>query len=300
MKNKLNKWFGKTNLPIITVLTILLITSIIFNFSNTGTLQRQISESDKKIEEVSMKYEEELQILNEALIRVQDETNSIAASLQDELRESSEILENISGTVDDLEKLSETDPELLQKYSKVYFLNENYIPKGLDFIDSKYTWDQGRDYELLTKVIDNLEELMDDAEDDGMDLRVISAYRDFNTQAQLKSNYTVLYGVGTANQFSADQGYSEHQLGTTVDFTTPEVGSSFTGFENTEEYKWLLDNAHDYGFTLTYPPNNNYYQYEPWHWRYVGVKLAKDLKEEGQFMYDLTQRRLDSYLADFF
>jgi D-alanyl-D-alanine carboxypeptidase len=110
----------------------------------------------------------------------------------------------------------------------------------------------------------------------------------------------VTYGAGTANQFSADQGYSEHQLGTTVDFTTSSVGATFSGFEDTESYRWLRDEAHRYGFVLSYPPNNSYYQFEPWHWRFVGVDLAQDLHQDDTYFYDLDQREINEYLITLF
>ncbi len=106
--------------------------------------------------------------------------------------------------------------------------------------------------------------------------------------------------VGTSNQFSADQGYSEHQLGTTLDFTTPIVGALLTGFETTPAYKWLVDNAHKFGFTLSYSENNKYYEYEPWHWRFVGVDLANKLHRENKYFYDLEQREIYNYLLVLF
>ena len=109
----------------------------------------------------------------------------------------------------------------------------------------------------------------------------------------------MIYGAG-ANQFSADQGYSEHQLGTALDFATTEIGAGFDGFEKTDAYRWLLDNAYQYGFILSYPQNNNYYQFEPWHWRFVGRDLAKKLSKEDKNFYDLDQREIDEYLISFF
>jgi D-alanyl-D-alanine carboxypeptidase len=116
----------------------------------------------------------------------------------------------------------------------------------------------------------------------------------------LKSTYSVTYGAGTANRFSADQGYSEHQLGTTLDFTTPATGLVFSKFEKTSAYAWLAENGYTYGFVLSYPKNNTYYQYEPWHWRFVGRGLAAKLHADGKRFYDLDQRDIDSYLISFF
>ena len=107
------------------------------------------------------------------------------------------------------------------------------------------------------------------------------------------------YGSG-ANSFSADQGYSEHQLGTAIDFTTLELGSDFSSFEKTDAYKWLLDNAYEYGFILSYPKDNTYYQFEPWHWRFVGKSLANTLHQENKNFYDVDQRTIDSYLISIF
>lgn len=130
-------------------------------------------------------------------------------------------------------------------------------------------------------------------------MKVISAYRSFGAQSTLKSAYTVIYG-SSANKFSADQGYSEHQLGTTIDFTTSKLGANFITFEKTESYTWLLQNAYRYGFILSYPENSDYYIFEPWHWRFVGKGLALQLHNENKNFNDLNQREIDEYLGSLF
>jgi len=142
--------------------------------------------------------------------------------------------------------------------------------------------------------------LMDEARDDDLNLLVQSAYRSFGTQSTLKATYTVSYGSTAANRFSADQGYSEHQLGTTVDFTTGVSGGALEGFDKTPEYVWLLENAHKYGFILSYPAGNTFYKFEPWHWRFVGVSLARKLHNNETNFYDADQRLIDSYLVKIF
>lgn len=205
----------------------------------------------------------------------------------------------LSNTVEDLEKIVATDPELLAKYSKIYFLNENYAPAKLSTIATEFVFQKDRTYEIHADVASFLEDLLKDAQEEGLSLQVASAYRSFDTQASLKSGYRVRFGTG-ANAFSAEQGYSEHQLGTTVDFTTPTVGGTFVGFDKTDEYLWLTKHAHEYGFVLSYPKGNTYYQYEPWHWRFVGEKLADRLDEDGDYFYDLDQRVIDTYLGNLF
>ena len=230
----------------------------------------------------------------------QEKLRGVLTSEQARVKEQQKKLESISGTVGTLEKLTYTDEELLQKYSKVYFLNEHYIPANLSKIPSQHTRDPKIDLQIHSSVLPHLEQLLKANTSPDFDLRVSSAYRSFGTQADLKSNYTVTYGAGTANQFSADQGYSEHQLGTTLDFTTVRTGSDLSAFQETSDYKWLLDNAHKYGFTLSYPENNSYYQFEPWHWRFVGIKLATDLHNQAKHFYDLEQREIDKYMVSIF
>ena len=208
-------------------------------------------------------------------------------------------IKKISKTVGVLDKLSKTDKELLQKYSKVYFLNEHYIPEKLTTIEKGYMYDESRNHQLHSKVVPYFNKMVDAAKEDGIDLWVVSAYRSFQTQAQLKGAYTVSYGSG-ANAFSADQGFSEHQLGTTIDFTTKGIGGGLDGFQNTPAYTWLNENAYKYGFTLSYSKGNAYYMFEPWHWRFVGEDLARDLHKNNATFYDWDQRKLDGYLINIF
>lgn len=201
---------------------------------------------------------------------------------------------------DELEELSKLDPELLAKYSKVYFLNENYEPPKVVAIPVEYRADEREDLKIHKEVSPFLRRMIEAAEDDKVTIDVASAYRSFGQQAELKGQYSVTYGTSAANRFSADQGYSEHQLGTTVDLTTPEIGGGLDGFQGTEAFEWLKENAYRYGFVLSYPEGNAYYVYEPWHWRFVGEDLARYLHKKKINFYDMDQRDIDSYLGEIF
>lgn len=228
-----------------------------------------------------------------------DDTERDLRREKDKNEEFGETIDELTGTVEVLDKLSKTDKELLQKYSKVYFLNEHYVPEALKEIDNEWKYNESKELQLHSKVMPFFEDMVEDAKDDGVNLWVVSAYRSFETQAQLKGAYTVTYGSG-ANAFSADQGFSEHQLGTTIDFTTNGLGGGLDGFQSTPAYQWLLDNAHKYGFTLSYPSGNSYYVFEPWHWRFVGEDLATDLHKANAHFYDWDQRKIDGYLISIF
>ncbi|MBI2120555.1 MAG: M15 family metallopeptidase [Parcubacteria group bacterium] len=268
-------------------------------------LLNTVASFEKKVnglEEEKMFIENARKTLESDLVQARAENMELSAVLAEERNKNSLFesqIKAIGGTVGTLEKLSKTDKELLRKYSKVYFLSENYKPSGLSDIASTTLYETTKAIQIHTKVLPFLTALLEAAKMNGTPLEIISAYRSFGEQAALKSGYTVTYGSG-ANKFSADQGYSEHQLGTTLDFTTPDLGSAFIKFERSGAYAWLTENAHLYGFVLSYPKDNAYYQFEPWHWRFVGVALATKMHNSRQYFYDLDQREIDSYLISFF
>lgn len=239
--------------------------------------------------------------IGQDLSTTKNESTALAEKLRAEQEKAASLetsVSKISGTVGTLEKLSKTDPELLQKYSKVYFLSENYVPERLIDIPADYLYSEKRLEQFEQRIWAHLERMLDAARNDGVKLYVKSAYRSFGEQKDLKNSYSITYGAGTANTFSAEQGYSEHQLGTTIDLITTGLGGQLSGFDTTPAYNWLLLNAHKYGFTLSYPKGNAYYIFEPWHWRFVGVELAAHLKSNNTYFYSLDQREIDKYLVN--
>lgn len=239
--------------------------------------------------------------LRDKFAAVAGRNETLAQNLTEEQIKNQEFqtqLSGVQGQVAQLQILVETDKELLQKYSKVYFLSENYTPGTTTPVASAFTFDKTRTQTFHEKAYPYLVRMLEDsASASSTKLLVISAYRSFGTQASLKAEYKTTFGSG-ANAFSADQGYSEHQLGTTIDFTTTKVGANFSqGFADSDGFAWLMANAYKYGFVLSYPKGNSYYVYEPWHWRFVGVALATRLHNENKNFYDMEQRDINGYLA---
>ena len=150
-------------------------------------------------------------------------------------------------------------------------------------------------------VINPLVDMITDMQAAGLQPVVISGYRSYSAQAIARQKW-LEKEPERANILSAPAGFSEHQLGTVVDFGSPElveiVGQEdiefHTWFYKTSEGQWLLENAHKYGFTLSYPFEAfdiTGFFYEPWHYRYVGVDMATHLHEAG---ISLTQHQLES------
>ena len=274
---------GNIFIPIALLLTILSAISI-YKLADLQVMstKNEIMSKELRLYKVQVQDLEDIISEQNSNLKVHKE---LLANMQAELRktgqsryELQEAAQRALSAANIFEKLNNTDKELLSKYSKIYFLNEHYEPSNLVTIPTNLTW-QGRNLKVKQEVLPFLLEMLKAMEDTGIDPRIVSAFRSFNTQEQLKNINKITYGTTEANKFVADQGFSEHQLGTTLDITDTRTGG-LSGFENTKEYEWLVSNAYKYGFVLSYPKGNAYYAFEPWHWRFVGKDLAKRLNKE--------------------
>jgi|GEM_PF-952419 len=120
------------------------------------------------------------------------------------------------------------------------------------------------------------------AKSSGIDIDAMSGYRSIERQAVLFINEETLLGTVAAEEAVARPGSSEHNTGRALDI----MGSnfSFDNFDETDEYKWLLENCADYGFIIRYPNDMSVitgFSYEPWHFTFVGKSIALGMKEHN-------------------
>ena len=112
-----------------------------------------------------------------------------------------------------------------------------------------------------------------------------SGFRTYKNQQGLYNRTRDTRGLAIAEKLSARPGHSEHQLGLAADFSVRGQGCVImVCFGNTKAGSWLAENAHEYGFILRYPKGYKPitgFQYEPWHFRYVGIELANEMKTKG-------------------
>lgn len=164
--------------------------------------------------------------------------------------------------------------------SKSYKLSKNYIPNDLVDISTKIK--TNGIVCLRKETAENLQNLINDAGKDKIYLMIISGFRDYKTQEIVFEKWKSVF-VKNYQNFSAPPGASEHQLGTAIDFGIYPSRQSLTlDFAKTPAAKWLNENSYKYGFVLSYPYGKmqlTTYDYEPWHFRYVGEKYAKFIKE---------------------
>ncbi|MBE5881752.1 MAG: D-alanyl-D-alanine carboxypeptidase family protein [Lachnospiraceae bacterium] len=141
------------------------------------------------------------------------------------------------------------------------------------------------------RIIPELQQMMQAAQNDGVSLVIRSPYRDYERQIYLfnrkiknymKSKMSYLESYRTTAQAVTVPGASEHQVGLALDITSDTYTTLTEGFADTEAGEWLENHSYEYGFILRYPDGKEDItgiSFEPWHFRYVGKNAAK-------YMYD--------------
>ncbi len=210
-------------------------------------------------------------------------------------------------TLDDTMKnaINSSAADYLMLINKDNPVGADFTVAGLKTIDTNYTT---RSLQLEMNAAIAAEALMAEMRANGFDdIKITSAYRSYDYQKTLFDRYIATEKENNPNLtdaqakeivlgYSAEPGYSEHHSGLCVDFITAGMldlvnyGSETSesdadiGFAETEEYQWLLENAHKFGYILRYPENKvneTRYNYESWHFRFVGVDAATKIHNKG-------------------
>ena len=178
-------------------------------------------------------------------------------------------------------------------YSNLLLVNgKNPLPQDYDYkgnlvtIPDKYL--KGQLNQIDADVWPYLQAMLDAARAEGVDIGVWSPFRDYATQEMLFQNkINRLINAGTPEAQAEDEaakvvarpGTSEHHTGLALD-----INCANDSFEKSEAYKWLSENAADYGFILRYTAEKQSITgviHESWHWRFVGINTAKEINSLG-------------------
>ncbi len=176
---------------------------------------------------------------------------------------------------------TDTSKNELLLCNKFYKLPDNYEPEDLVNWNSKYYY--GDVQVTKQEVYDAFIDMWNAANNEGIYLIVNSSYRDYASQEELYNTYKDSYGTTAADAVASRPGYSEHQTGLSVDIFSKDNTSTKT-FKESNAYNWLVNNSYKYGFILRYPEgkeNLTGYEFEAWHYRYVGKKIAKDVHDKN-------------------
>ncbi len=170
--------------------------------------------------------------------------------------------------------------------NKEYSLPEDYQPADLVYPNVDFIFEEKIEKRMMrAEAAEALQKMFADAETQNLQLAGVSAYRSHQTQQSLFDNYVNRDGVEKAKTYSALPGTSEHETGLAIDVTTADGACAAQDcFGDTPEAQWLAEHGHEYGFIIRYPEgkeNITGYKYEPWHIRYVGLGVAKEIYENN-------------------
>lgn len=177
-------------------------------------------------------------------------------------------------------------------------LPSTYIPEDLVTLNDVPTVLENPEVnQLRSAAYEALKELFKAAKEEaGYELFARSGYRSYNTQTSLYSSYVDNYGQEAADKYSAKPGQSEHQTGLAIDITCEALNYRLDDtFADTDEGKWVSENAHRFGYIIRYPKGKEDitgYLYEPWHIRYLGTELAEEVFESGLTLEEFFQQQL--------
>nr|WP_225751848.1 M15 family metallopeptidase [Pseudoclavibacter sp. Marseille-Q3772] len=145
-------------------------------------------------------------------------------------------------------------------------------------------------HSLRREAAEAIKKMFQAASKAGHDLDMTSGFRDRDLQQELYEGYIDELGEEGADATSARPGHSEHQTGLAADISAPAEGCVLEAcFGDTKAGKWLLENSWKYGFILRYPKGKTAitgYDYEPWHFRYIGVEAATEYHESKAATYE--------------
>ena len=164
--------------------------------------------------------------------------------------------------------------------NKFYHLDKSYERTDIQNINLAYAYANNSAAEIVIK---KFKQMRDDIEEEmNVHLMVNSSYRSYEDQEEIYNEFKKV-SLKYADSYAARPGYSEHQTGLAIDITSLEHPTA-NEFKESEEYKWLKENCHKYGFVLRYPEGKEHitgYSTESWHFRYVGEEAATQIYKEN-------------------
>ncbi len=286
MKRK--KKLKTKNFLVFIIIIILIITSIIYGINkskNNNTNSKEQNKIENKDKVNNTKELTELEKAKKDLAYYKDEYEDAYKEYREKNKDLSieKVITNVNiglnydyYTHTKATKDLNTNTILVNKYN---YLTEDYVPENLQTVDKKYS---SKALQLVDYAKEAFEELSEAASKENYTVLAMSSYRSYQYQYNLYNRYVSTDGVEAADTYSARPGYSEHQTGLAVDVYNGK--EDFTNFEKTKEYNWMQDNAYKFGFILRFPKDKileTGYQYESWHYRYVGKEIAKYIHDNN-------------------
>ena len=198
------------------------------------------------------------------------------------------IEENKLNIKENSSNLNETNNSSVDDWNLILVNKDNPIPEDYNINTVKIE----DDFRVDEKIKEAVENMLEDARKNGLKPVVCSAYRStkyqttlFNKKIQeyIRKGFSQEQATEQASNWVTTPGTSEHEIGLSLDIIDNGYQILDENQENTPVQKWLMEHCYEYGFILRYPTEKRditKINYEPWHYRYVGVKDATIMKEK--------------------
>ena len=179
--------------------------------------------------------------------------------------------------------LTADDGNLLVLVNKEYTISRDYYPTDMVDIDGSLSTNQN--LKVKREAYDAYLAMLKDAQAEGLNFCICSAYRGFEVQESLYYNSLASNGKEYTDKMFAYPGRSEHHTGYAIDVTSASMNWGLSqDYADYPDGAWIAEHCDEYGFIIRYPKGKEDitgYMYEPWHIRYVGVEIAKEITEAG-------------------
>lgn len=269
----------------VTTVTTTQSTCVEHDCTTPATTEPEVTSADQSEAVTTTQSEAQTEAVTQVKIVGQTEEQTTTEPTVQSTTDSSSQPEESGEEPIDEDYIYQDEDDFFYVVNKTYLLPEDYE------IETDYV--QGS-YEMEKTAAKHMCEMIAAAKEDGINLKVLSAYRTVNYQKKLfernvksrMEDYGMTYDEAYYDTSIniAPPGGSEHNAGLAADIITEDDWDTYTGFEDTEEFAWLQVHAPEHGFILRYLKGKEDitgYIYEPWHYRYVGVKYARDIMDSG-------------------
>lgn len=191
----------------------------------------------------------------------------------------------------DNEKKTDISKGELMLVNRLYGLESDYEPDDIVDVSSQYAYSGVK---ISEKILDNIIALIEDASSEGYTFVMSDGYRSYKEQETIFEKYKNAYGYNEADKIVARAGHSEYQTG--ISFNLVPLYKNYDKPKESDEYKWLSDNAYRYGFIFRLPDgksNITGFNSSTWRLRFVGSEAANIIKSE-----DITFEEYYAYFVD--
>lgn len=260
-----------------------------YKLSNVGYSEEEINKiksklNDKQIDKLlTVKYDKNIiDFFDEKYFLFKNISKYISYKNESKIEDNSKIVAIINSEANiewfDNEKETDISKGNLMLVNRLYGLSKDYVPEEIVSVPSQYAYTGKK---ISNLILNNIISLIEAGKEEGYTFVVSDGYRSYDEQKKLYDNYASSYGMSEADKIVAKPGHSEYQTG--ISFDLMPYNKVIADVSKNEEYLWLRENAHKYGFIFRFESDKESltgFKASSWRLRYVGSDAASIMYSE--------------------